>query len=98
MDAIRQSTIRIGIDPLGGAALDYWPAIIRKYGLKAKIVSNELDPAFGFMTADWDGQIRMDCSSPYAMARLIGMGSEFDVAFATDTDADRHALSHAPMG
>lgn len=98
MDAIRNSTIRIGIDPLGGAALDYWPAIIKKYDLKAKIVSNELDPAFGFMTADWDGQIRMDCSSPYAMARLIGMGSEFDVAFATDTDADRHGIVSRPDG
>ncbi|GBR18321.1 phosphoglucomutase (alpha-D-glucose-1,6-bisphosphate-dependent) [Asaia spathodeae] len=98
MEAIRNSTIRIGIDPLGGAALDYWPAIIARYDLKATIVSMELDPAFGFMTADWDGQIRMDCSSPYAMARLIGMGSQFDVAFATDTDADRHGIVSRPDG
>jgi len=98
MEAIRNSTIRIGIDPLGGAALDYWPAIIKRYDLKATIVSTELDPTFGFMTADWDGQIRMDCSSPYAMARLIGMGSQFDVAFATDTDADRHGIVSRPDG
>ena len=98
MEAIRNSTIRIGIDPLGGAALDYWPAIIKRYDLKATIVSSELDPTFGFMTADWDGQIRMDCSSPYAMARLIGMGSQFDVAFATDTDADRHGIVSRPDG
>lgn len=98
MEAIRNSTIRIGIDPLGGAALDYWPAIIERYDLKATIVSTELDPTFGFMTADWDGQIRMDCSSPYAMARLIGMGSQFDVAFATDTDADRHGIVSRPDG
>ncbi|GBQ89867.1 phosphoglucomutase (alpha-D-glucose-1,6-bisphosphate-dependent) [Asaia krungthepensis] len=98
MDAIRGSSIRIGIDPLGGAALDYWPAILKRYDLKATIVSDELDPAFGFMTADWDGQIRMDCSSPYAMARLIGMGSQFDVAFATDTDADRHGIVSRPAG
>ena len=98
MESIRNSTIRIGIDPLGGAALDYWPAIIKRYDLKATIVSSELDPTFGFMTADWDGQIRMDCSSPYAMARLIGMGSQFDVAFATDTDADRHGIVSRPDG
>lgn len=98
MEAIRNAPIRIGIDPLGGAALDYWPAIIRRYDLKATIVSDALDPAFGFMTADWDGQIRMDCSSPYAMARLIGMGSQFDVAFATDTDADRHGIVARPDG
>ena len=98
MESIRNSTIRIGIDPLGGAALDYWPAIIKRYDLKATIVSTELDPTFGFMTADWDGQIRMDCSSPYAMARLIGMGSQFDVAFATDTDADRHGIVSRPDG
>lgn len=98
MEAIRDAPIRIGMDPLGGAALDYWPAIIKKYNLKAQIVSDELDPAFSFMTADWDGQIRMDCSSPYAMARLIGMGAQFDVAFATDTDADRHGIVSRPDG
>ncbi|MBN9452003.1 MAG: alpha-D-glucose phosphate-specific phosphoglucomutase [Bosea sp.] len=92
MEAIRQAGIVIGIDPLGGAGLDYYQPIIDRYGLNATIVSKEVDPAFGFMTADWDGKIRMDCSSPYAMASLIGMRDRFDVAFANDTDADRHGI------
>jgi phosphoglucomutase len=98
MDAIREAGVKIGIDPLGGAAVQYWKPIIDKYGLNATVVSDEVDPAFGFMTADWDGQIRMDCSSPYAMARLIDMGSQFDVAFANDTDADRHGIVAQPDG
>lgn len=98
MAAIRDAKVRIGIDPLGGAAVDYWQRIVDHYGLNATIVSNEVDPQFGFMTADWDGQIRMDCSSPYAMARLINLGSEFDVAFANDTDADRHGIVAQPDG
>lgn len=92
MAAIAQAGVSIGIDPLGGAGLDYYQPIIDRYGLKATIVSQEIDPAFGFMTADWDGKIRMDCSSPYAMASLIGMRDRFDVAFANDTDADRHGI------
>lgn len=92
MEAIAQAGVSIGIDPLGGAGLDYYQPIIDRYGLKATIVSQEIDPAFGFMTADWDGKIRMDCSSPYAMASLIGMRDRFDVAFANDTDADRHGI------
>ncbi len=92
MEAIRQAGVVIGIDPLGGAGLDYYQPIIDRYGLNATIVSKEVDPAFGFMTADWDGKIRMDCSSPYAMASLIGMRDRFDVAFANDTDADRHGI------
>jgi phosphoglucomutase len=92
MEAIRASGVRIGIDPLGGAAVHYWQPIIERYGLAATIVSDAVDPTFRFMTLDWDGKIRMDCSSPFAMARLIGMRDKFDIAFANDTDADRHGI------
>src|ERR1700686_5799617 len=92
MEAIRASGVRIGIDPLGGAAVHYWQPIIERYGIAATVVSDAVDPTFRFMTVDWDGKIRMDCSSPYAMARLIGMRDKFDVAFANDTDADRHGI------
>jgi phosphoglucomutase len=92
MEAIRSSGVKIGIDPLGGAGVHYWQPIIERYGLAATIVSDAVDPTFRFMTVDWDGKIRMDCSSPYAMARLIGMRDKFDVAFANDTDADRHGI------
>jgi phosphoglucomutase len=92
MEAIRSSGVKIGIDPLGGAGVHYWRPIIERYGLAATIVSDAVDPAFRFMTLDWDGKIRMDCSSPYAMARLIGLRDKFDVAFANDTDADRHGI------
>ena len=92
MEAIRASGVKIGIDPLGGAGVHYWQPIIERYGLAATIVSDAVDPTFRFMTLDWDGKIRMDCSSPYAMARLIGMRDKFDVAFANDTDADRHGI------
>ena len=92
MEAIRGSGVQLGIDPLGGAGVRYWAPIIERYGLAATIVSEVVDPAFQFMTVDWDGKIRMDCSSPYAMARLIGMRDSFDVAFANDTDADRHGI------
>ena len=92
MDAICASGITIGIDPLGGAGVNYWQPIIEKYGLAATIVNDAVDPTFRFMTVDWDGKIRMDCSSPYAMARLIGLRDTFDIAFANDTDADRHGI------
>jgi phosphoglucomutase len=92
MEAIRSAGVKIGIDPLGGAGVRYWQPIIERYGLAATIVSDAVDPTFRFMTVDWDGKIRMDCSSPYAMARLIGMRDKFDVAFANDTDADRHGI------
>ena len=92
MEAIRSSGVKIGIDPLGGAGVHYWQPVIERYGLAATIVSDAVDPTFRFMTVDWDGKIRMDCSSPYAMARLIGMRDRFDVAFANDTDADRHGI------
>jgi phosphoglucomutase len=92
MEAIRGAGVKIGIDPLGGAGVRYWQPIIERYRLNATIVSDAVDPTFRFMTVDWDGKIRMDCSSPYAMARLIGMRGKFDVAFANDTDADRHGI------
>ncbi len=92
MDAIRASGVTIGIDPLGGAATQYWQPIIDAYGIAATVVSDVINPTFGFMTADWDGKIRMDCSSRYAMARLIGLADRFDIAFANDTDADRHGI------
>ena len=92
MEAIRASGVRIGIDPLGGAGVHYWQPIIERYGIAATIVNDAVDPTFRFMTVDWDGKIRMDCSSPYAMARLIGLRDRFDIAFANDTDADRHGI------
>jgi phosphoglucomutase len=92
MEKIRSAGVQVGIDPLGGAAVHYWPAVIEKYGIKATVVSDLVDPTFRFMTADWDGKIRMDCSSPYAMVRLLAMRDRFDVAFANDTDADRHGI------
>jgi phosphoglucomutase len=92
MEAIRSSGVRIGIDPLGGASVDFWPPIVERYGLAGTIVNDAIDPTFRFMTVDWDGKIRMDCSSPYAMARLIALRDKFDVAFANDTDADRHGI------
>lgn len=92
MDAIRGAGVQIGIDPLGGASVHYWGPIVDRYGIAATVVNTTVDPTFAFMTADWDGKIRMDCSSPYAMTRLIGLKDKFDVAFANDTDADRHGI------
>jgi phosphoglucomutase len=92
MESIRSAGVQVGIDPLGGAAVRYWPAVIEKYGIRATVVSDVVDPTFRFMTADWDGKIRMDCSSPYAMVRLLASRDRFDVAFANDTDADRHGI------
>ncbi len=92
MDAIRDAKIRIGADPLGGAGVHYWGRIAERYRLDLTVTNNEIDPAFGFMTLDWDGKIRMDPSSPYAMQRLIGIKDRFDIAFACDTDHDRHGI------
>jgi len=89
---IKSSGVNIGIDPLGGAAVHFWQPIVERYGIKASVVNDLVDPTFRFMTADWDGKIRMDCSSPFAMASLIQMRDKFDVAFANDTDADRHGI------
>ena len=92
MEAIRGAGVTIGIDPLGGAAVRYWQPLIERYKLAATVVNETVDPTFRFMTADWDGKIRMDCSSAHAMSSLIGMRDRFDVAFANDTDADRHGI------
>ena len=92
MDAIRGAKISLGVDPLGGAGVHYWEPIAERFGLNLTIVNQEVDPTFRFMTVDWDGQIRMDPSSPYAMARLIGLKDQFDVSFACDTDHDRHGI------
>jgi phosphoglucomutase len=91
-DAIKQAGLNLGVDPLGGAGVAYWPRIGERYGLQLTIVNTDVDPTFRFMTTDWDGKIRMDCSSPYAMASLIAMKDRFDVAFACDTDHDRHGI------
>jgi phosphoglucomutase len=92
MDAIRGSGLRLGVDPLGGASVAYWPAIAERYDLDLTVTNDVVDPQFGFMTCDWDGRIRMDPSSPHAMARLVALRHKFDVAFANDTDADRHGI------
>lgn len=92
MDVISQSQIKLGVDPLGGAGVHYWKAIAEKYKLNLTVVSDAVDPTFRFMTVDWDGQIRMDPSSQYAMRRLIGLKDRFKVAFACDTDHDRHGI------
>ncbi len=92
MDSIRASGVRIGIDPLGGASVGYWPEIAHRHGLAATIVNDSVDPTFGFMTADWDGKLRMDCSSADAMARLIERRGDFDLAIGNDPDADRHGI------
>jgi phosphoglucomutase len=92
MAVIRDSKIALGVDPLGGAGIDYWPLIATRYGLQLTIVNQSVDPTFRFMTVDWDGRIRMDPSSPYAMQRLIGLKDKFDIAFASDTDHDRHGI------
>ncbi|MGH8296897.1 MAG: phosphoglucomutase (alpha-D-glucose-1,6-bisphosphate-dependent), partial [Steroidobacteraceae bacterium] len=92
MDAIRGARLAIGVDPLGGAAVHYWEPINRKYGLDLDVVNPCVDPTFAFMTVDHDGKIRMDCSSPYAMAGLLRLKDRYRVAFANDTDADRHGI------
>jgi phosphoglucomutase len=92
LDAIRGARLRLGVDPLGGAGIHYWGRIAGRYGLNLTVVNEEVDPTFRFMTADWDGQIRMDPSSAYAMRRLIGMKDRFDLAFACDPDHDRHGI------
>ena len=92
LDVIRGAKLSLGVDPLGGAGVHYWARLAEKHGLNLTVVNDEVDPTFRFMTVDWDGQIRMDPSSPYAMARLIGMKDRFDLSFACDTDHDRHGI------
>jgi phosphoglucomutase len=91
-EVIRGANLKLGVDPLGGAGVHYWPRIRERYGLNLTVVNETVDPTFRFMTLDWDGRIRMDPSSPYAMRRLIGLKDKFDVAFACDTDHDRHGV------
>ena len=90
--SIRRAGLKIGVDPLGGAGIHYWEPIADKYKIDLAVVNTVVDPTFGFMTVDWDGQIRMDPSSPYAMQRLIAMKAKFDISFACDTDHDRHGI------
>jgi phosphoglucomutase len=92
MDAIRGAHLKLGVDPLGGASLPYWDPINSIYGLDVVVTNKIIDPTFSFMTVDHDGKIRMDCSSPYAMARLVGLKDQYQVAFGNDTDADRHGI------
>jgi phosphoglucomutase len=92
MVAIKTAGLKLGIDPLGGSGVAYWPPIIERYGLNLEIVNPTVDPTFRFMPLDWDGKIRMDCSSPYAMANLIALRDRFDVAFGNDADNDRHGI------
>ena len=97
-EVIRAAGIRLGVDPLGGAGVDYWPRIGERYGLDLTIVNPHVDATFRFMTRDWDGRIRMDPSSPYAMQSLIGLKDRFDIAFACDTDHDRHGIVTRSVG
>ncbi len=92
MDAIHDSKVSLGVDPLGGAGVHYWAPTAERYGLNLSVVNDAVDPTFRFMTVDWDGRIRMDPSSPYAMQRLISLKDRFDIAFACDTDHDRHGV------
>jgi phosphoglucomutase len=98
LDIIRDSHIRMGVDPLGGAGVHYWPRIAEYYRLDLTIVNDTVDPTFRFMTLDWDGKIRMDPSSPHAMQRLIDLKDRYDIAFACDTDHDRHGIVTASSG
>jgi phosphoglucomutase len=92
MDVIAKGGVKIGVDPLGGSAVDFWDPIADRYGLSIAVVNREVDPTFSFMTVDKDGKIRMDCSSPYAMASLITLKDDFDIAFGNDPDCDRHGI------
>jgi phosphoglucomutase len=92
LDAIRAAGLKVGIDPLGGASATYWRPIAERYRLAIEVVNDTIDPAFAFMPLDWDGRIRMDCSSPYAMARLVELKDRFDIACGNDPDADRHGI------
>jgi len=92
MDAIRSASVRVGVDPLGGAGVHYWGRVAERYGIALTVVNDTVDPTFRFMSVDWDGRIRTDCSSPYAMVSLVAMRDRFDVAFANDADHDRHGI------
>ena len=92
MEAIRSAGVRMGVDPMGGASIAYWEPIAERYGVSLQVVNAVVDPTFSFMTVDHDGKIRMDCSSPFAMARLIGLKDAYDIAFGNDADCDRHGI------
>jgi phosphoglucomutase len=98
LDLIRAAGLQLGVDPLGGAGVHYWPAIAERYGLNLTVTNQQVDPTFRFMDVDWDGRIRMDPSSPYAMRSLIGLRDRFDVAFACDPDHDRHGVVTKSVG
>lgn len=97
-EPIRKAGIKIGVDPLGGAAIDYWEPIAARYRIAIEVVNKRLDPTFGFMTVDHDGKVRMDCSSPHAMAGLLGLKDSYDIAFGNDPDADRHGIVTRSVG
>jgi phosphoglucomutase len=92
MEVIRNAKLKIGVDPLGGAGVAYWQPIVERYGVQVEVVNKTVDSTFRFMSLDWDGKIRMDCSSPYAMSNLIALKERFDIAFGNDTDNDRHGI------
>ena len=92
IDVIRAAQLKIGVDPLGGASVAFWRPIADRFGVDVEVVDETVDPTFGFMSLDRDGKIRMDCSSSYAMAKLIGLKDRFDIAFGNDPDADRHGI------
>ena len=92
LEAVKAARLKVGVDPLGGAGVHYWDTVAERYGLALEVVNRAVDPTFRFMTVDWDGKIRMDCSSPYAMASLIALRDRYDIAFANDTDNDRHGI------
>jgi phosphoglucomutase len=98
VEAIAEAGLKIGVDPLGGSSVHYWDHLAERYGIALEVVNKAVDPTFSFMTLDRDGKIRMDCSSPYAMARLIDLKDNFDIAFGNDTDADRHGIVTKGVG
>jgi phosphoglucomutase len=98
MESIRAAGLRLGVDPLGGSNVGYWEPIAAKYGLDITLINPGVDPTFKFMTLDWDGKIRMDCSSPYAMASLVKIKDDYDIAFGNDTDSDRHGIVTPSVG
>jgi phosphoglucomutase len=98
IDVIRSAGLKLGVDPLGGASLPYWEPINSVHGLDIAVINPNFDPTFQFMTVDHDGKVRMDCSSPYAMASLVGLKNKFDIAFANDTDSDRHGIVTRSIG
>ena len=98
IEVIKKAKLKIGVDPLGGAGIAYWRPFVERYGVEVDVVNDVIDPTFSFMSVDWDGKIRMDCSSPYAMAKLIALKDRYDIAFGNDTDNDRHGIVTRSVG